>query len=264
MTQLASIAPGDRVLELGTGSGYQAAVLAELGAEIALIICDARLGDADDAFALEEHVRRHRDHTQRGRRTAESDLYFVVRPKSPGSTSKILLQLSANTYNAYNNWGGFSLYAYNGRAKNQGSRVSFHRPGGSQFYNWEHAFVAWAEEPAVEGGGGVGDARPAAPAPSAQAASVSSPPPKPAVAPEDRRRVPAALRFRVLERDRFRCRACGASPANDPACTLEADHIRPLARGGKTAIDNLRTLCARCNRGKGARMPRKARKARRK
>ena len=84
-------------------------------------------------------------YTQRGRRTAESDLYFVVRPKSPGSTSKILLQLSANTYNAYNNWGGFSLYAYNGRAKNQGSRVSFHRPGGSQFYNWEHAFVAWAE-----------------------------------------------------------------------------------------------------------------------
>lgn len=137
----------------------------------------------------------------------------------------------------------------------------------TRFGTWRRAlavFVAWAEEPAVEGGAGAGDARPAAPAPSAQAASVSSPPPKPAVAPEDRRRVPAALRFRVLERDRFRCRACGASPANDPACTLEADHIRPLARGGKTAIDNLRALCARCNRGKGARMPRKASKARRK
>jgi protein-L-isoaspartate(D-aspartate) O-methyltransferase len=34
MTQLAEIEPGDRVLEVGTGSGYQAAVLAELGAEV--------------------------------------------------------------------------------------------------------------------------------------------------------------------------------------------------------------------------------------
>jgi len=34
MTQLAAIRPGDRVLEIGTGSGYQAAVLAELGAEV--------------------------------------------------------------------------------------------------------------------------------------------------------------------------------------------------------------------------------------
>lgn len=83
-------------------------------------------------------------YTHRGRRTAESDLYFVVRPpRGPGA--KILLQLSANTYNAYNNWGGFSLYAFNGRARNQGSRVSFHRPGGSQFFNWEHPFVVWAE-----------------------------------------------------------------------------------------------------------------------
>jgi hypothetical protein len=83
--------------------------------------------------------------THRGRRTAESDLYFVVRPAQPGSSSKILLQLASNTYNAYNNWGSFSLYAYNGRGGNQGHRVSFHRPGGSQFFNWEHPFVAWAE-----------------------------------------------------------------------------------------------------------------------
>lgn len=34
MTELAQIEPGDRVLEVGTGSGYQAAVLAELGAEV--------------------------------------------------------------------------------------------------------------------------------------------------------------------------------------------------------------------------------------
>ncbi len=34
MTQLADVQPGERVLEIGTGSGYQAAVLAELGAEV--------------------------------------------------------------------------------------------------------------------------------------------------------------------------------------------------------------------------------------
>jgi protein-L-isoaspartate(D-aspartate) O-methyltransferase len=34
MTQAADIKPGDRVLEIGTGSGYQAAVLAEIGARV--------------------------------------------------------------------------------------------------------------------------------------------------------------------------------------------------------------------------------------
>jgi protein-L-isoaspartate(D-aspartate) O-methyltransferase len=34
MTELAAVSPGDRVLEVGTGSGYQTAVLAELGADV--------------------------------------------------------------------------------------------------------------------------------------------------------------------------------------------------------------------------------------
>lgn len=34
MTQHARVRPGDRVLEIGTGSGYQAAVLAEIGARV--------------------------------------------------------------------------------------------------------------------------------------------------------------------------------------------------------------------------------------
>jgi protein-L-isoaspartate(D-aspartate) O-methyltransferase len=34
MTQSLGVGPGDRVLEIGTGSGYQAAVLAEMGAEV--------------------------------------------------------------------------------------------------------------------------------------------------------------------------------------------------------------------------------------
>jgi protein-L-isoaspartate(D-aspartate) O-methyltransferase len=34
MTELLKVAPGDRILEIGTGSGYQAAVLALLGAKV--------------------------------------------------------------------------------------------------------------------------------------------------------------------------------------------------------------------------------------
>jgi protein-L-isoaspartate(D-aspartate) O-methyltransferase len=34
MTELLQVGPGDKVLEIGTGSGYQAAVLAELGCEV--------------------------------------------------------------------------------------------------------------------------------------------------------------------------------------------------------------------------------------
>ena len=82
---------------------------------------------------------------QRNTRTAEGSCFFVLRPAEPGKASKILLQLSTHTYNAYNNWGGFCLYAFNGRGGNQGHRVSFERPPSSQFGNWERPFVEWAE-----------------------------------------------------------------------------------------------------------------------
>ena len=82
---------------------------------------------------------------QRNRRTAEATCFFIVRPKDPGQQTRILLQLATNTYNAYNNWGGFSLYGFHGRANVQGHRVSFQRPPNSQFNNWEAPFVTWAE-----------------------------------------------------------------------------------------------------------------------
>ncbi len=83
--------------------------------------------------------------TQRGARTAEGTCYFVLRAAEPGKTSKILLQLSTHTYNAYNNWGGFSLYGFHGRAGNQGHRVSSERPPNIMFGTWEQPFVEWAE-----------------------------------------------------------------------------------------------------------------------
>jgi len=80
---------------------------------------------------------------------ATATCFFVVRAAAPGSTSRILLQLSTNTYNAYNNFGGFSLYAYNGLGGNQGHRVSFERPPASQFEIWERPFADWAERQGI-------------------------------------------------------------------------------------------------------------------
>lgn len=58
------------------------------------------------------------------------------------------------------------------------------------------------------------------------------------------------LRFKVLQRDRFRCCACGASPSITPGILLEVDHIKPWSKGGETVIENLQTLCFACNQGK--------------
>lgn len=58
------------------------------------------------------------------------------------------------------------------------------------------------------------------------------------------------LRFMVMQRDNFKCCACGASPAKDPAVVLHIDHIKPWAKGGETIMDNLQTLCSKCNLGK--------------
>ena len=46
MTELLRVEPGDRVLEIGTGSGYQAAILARLGAHVTSIERHADLSEA--------------------------------------------------------------------------------------------------------------------------------------------------------------------------------------------------------------------------
>lgn len=58
------------------------------------------------------------------------------------------------------------------------------------------------------------------------------------------------MRFKVLQRDRFRCRACGATPATDSTVHLHVDHITPWSAGGETTMENLQTLCSNCNLGK--------------
>lgn len=64
------------------------------------------------------------------------------------------------------------------------------------------------------------------------------------------RKIPDKLRYKVLKRDNFKCCACGASPAKDPSVELHIDHIIPWSKGGETTMENLQTLCSKCNLGK--------------
>lgn len=62
------------------------------------------------------------------------------------------------------------------------------------------------------------------------------------------------LRHYILERDNYTCKLCGNSTTFEPNLLLEIDHIIPISKGGMTELDNLQTLCWRCNRAKGAKI----------
>ena len=72
------------------------------------------------------------------------EMRFIVRSAHPGRDARILIQLTTNTSNAYNTWGGSSLY----RGPNgPGRRVSFDRPyagllgiDGPLFFSLEEKF----------------------------------------------------------------------------------------------------------------------------
>lgn len=64
------------------------------------------------------------------------------------------------------------------------------------------------------------------------------------------RNIPLSLRLKILSRDNFSCVFCGKSPATDIGTKLHIDHIEPFSKGGKSALDNLQTLCEECNLGK--------------
>jgi 5-methylcytosine-specific restriction endonuclease McrA len=65
-------------------------------------------------------------------------------------------------------------------------------------------------------------------------------------------RPPAFTRFNVFLRDSFACQYCGSGEE------LTFDHVTPRSRGGRTTWENIVTACARCNLGKGGRLPREA------
>jgi hypothetical protein len=61
-----------------------------------------------------------------------------------------------------------------------------------------------------------------------------------------RPRISDHKRFVVLKRDGYTCRICRTAGGE-----LEVDHVVPVSRGGSDLLENLQTLCKRCNRGKG-------------
>jgi hypothetical protein len=84
----------------------------------------------------------------------KSFIIFVVR--NDGGTEPILFQTSVTTYQAYNAWGGVSLYTNNtnGTAYKyaHATKVSFDRPydpldgnGAGHFFLYEYPFIRWAE-----------------------------------------------------------------------------------------------------------------------
>lgn len=68
----------------------------------------------------------------------------------------------------------------------------------------------------------------------------------------EKRGIPMKLRYQVLARDYFKCVICGRSPATHTGIVLHIDHITPFSKGGKTVLENLRSLCQNCNWGKGS------------
>jgi len=58
-------------------------------------------------------------------------------------------------------------------------------------------------------------------------------------------------------RDDFICRKCGIRPMREDKpwlpdlSEIHCDHIIPISRGGPRTLDNLQTLCKKCNLAKG-------------
>ena len=81
-----------------------------------------------------------------------TEIPFVVKSARPGTTARILFQFAVNTYQAYNPWGGRSLYGHevNGQFiwfENRAFQVSLDRPYAAlnEMKYYELPFVQWLE-----------------------------------------------------------------------------------------------------------------------
>lgn len=69
---------------------------------------------------------------------------------------------------------------------------------------------------------------------------------------EQRTLMTAKLKQQIKERDHYTCQMCGKYMPDEVG--LQIDHIVPVSRGGKSVPSNLRVLCDKCNRKKGAKV----------
>lgn len=75
---------------------------------------------------------------------------FAIKERNLGSYSDIVVSLSVNTWQAYNNYGGKSLYAFNSTDRIPSYKVSYQRPfadkwGSGQYFNWGNKLLKWLE-----------------------------------------------------------------------------------------------------------------------
>ena len=52
----------------------------------------------------------------------------------------------------------------------------------------------------------------------------------------------------IKKRDNYTCQLCGKYMPDEIG--LHIDHIIPWSKGGETTMENLQTLCSKCNLGK--------------
>ena len=88
------------------GCGWKTAYTLEIGGDWVSGIYALRAGHKDDDC---------------------EDVHFIVRNARPGTDTPIVVQVPTTTINAYNNWGGASLYGYNSTPA-PAPAVSFDRP----------------------------------------------------------------------------------------------------------------------------------------
>jgi hypothetical protein len=82
-------------------------------------------------------------------RDVKACFWVVTNPKRSGS---VLIRLGTNTYQAYNPWGGHSIYP-NDDDENRGLLVSFDRPTPPSFFEYDVFLVNWIEGLAASLGG---------------------------------------------------------------------------------------------------------------
>ncbi len=75
------------------------------------------------------------------------EIIFAVKNPNAGSYSKIAVILTVSNWNAYNNFGGKSLYNYNSTNSKKADKVSFDRPFNysslTDFHNWTEKLINW-------------------------------------------------------------------------------------------------------------------------